>query len=65
MHNAAEADNERDKQVSFVCGLYIAKTIAIPDISHFVCNYVPSIPYTETFRKIEELGKQDENDDEL
>ena len=56
MHNVAEADSERERQVSFVCGLFIAKTISIPEVVGFVGSLVPVIPYSETFAKILKLG---------
>ena len=65
IHNANEADNERDRQVTYVCGLFIAKTIAIPNVINFVTTYVPVIPYSETFRKIEELGRGCDDDEEI
>ena len=52
MQNTADVDNDRDRQVSYVCGLFISKTIQIPDVVNFVTNYVPVIPYQETFAEV-------------
>lgn len=60
MQNTALVDNERDKKVTYVCGLFIAKTIQPHDIISFVNCYMPVIPYSETFKKIELLRQGNE-----
>lgn len=65
MQNVATVDNERDKKVTYVCTLVVAKTIPLPDIVNFVTCYMPVIPYSDTFAKIHKLHKEsnDEDDD--
>ena len=68
MQNVANVDNKRDKEVTYVCGLFIAKTIQLPDIVNFVTCYMPVITYAETFQKIEKLhydALHEEEDDDL
>ena len=54
--------------MTYVCGLFIAKTIQLPDIVNFVTCYMPVITYAETFQKIEKLhydALHEEEDDDL
>ena len=64
MQNVANVDNKRDKDVTYVCGLFIAKTIQLPEIVNFVTNYMPVITYTETFNKIEKLHHEALNEED-
>ncbi len=56
MQNTAEVDNDRDRHTTYVCGLFISKTIPIPDVVSYVTNYMPVIPYLETFTEVKRLG---------
>ena len=63
MQNIANVDNERDKKVFYVCGLFIAKTIQPHDIVNYVNCFMPIIPYLDTYSKIEELHRGNEDED--
>ena len=68
MQNVANVDNRRDKDVTYVCGLFIAKTVHLTEIVSFVTNFMPVITYSETFEKIEKLHQDalnEEEDDDL
>lgn len=53
MQNVSNVDNDRDKKVTYVCGLFIVKTVQMPEIVNFVTSYMPIITYAETYKKFE------------
>ena len=64
MQNVANVDNRRDKDVTYVCALFIAKTVHLTEIVSFVTNFMPVITYSETFEKIEKLHQDALNEEE-
>lgn len=65
MQNVAPVDNDRDKKVTYVCALFIAKTIQINDILNHVTTFMPIITYAETYAKIDKLHRSNEEDEDL
>jgi len=59
MHNAKL---ESDKDVFYVCGLFMTKTIQPEQISSFVLNYQKVIPYSHTYQLLLKLHNTKDDD---
>jgi hypothetical protein len=61
----ALCDNDKDRKTTYVCGLFVVKTIQIQEIVKYVSTYQEIIPYSQVYEKFLKLKKMSEDDDEI
>ena len=61
MHNS-KMDKDSEKDVFYVCGLFMTKTIAPDVITQFILNYQRVIPYEHTYNRLLKLHNTKDDD---
>jgi hypothetical protein len=61
IHNS-KLEKDQDRDVFYVCGLFMTKSVLPEDITKFILNYQRVIPYDHTYQKLLKLHNTKDDD---